>query len=98
MRAEILRAMAMVEALIDFGEGEDIEEGVYESGEQLFLAFYSVIAESDNQSSRNCDRASANDCSSPRRRQTRRDTALRFKVSHIRSAERREEQSSQLPL
>ncbi|KAI0643688.1 tRNA modification GTPase TrmE [Trametes meyenii] len=29
LRSEIIRCMALVEALIDFGEGEDIEEGVY---------------------------------------------------------------------
>lgn len=33
MRTQVIRAMAMTEALIDFGEGEDIEEGVYEHGE-----------------------------------------------------------------
>lgn len=36
MREEIIRAMAMTEALIDFGEGEDVEEGVFDHG-RLFL-------------------------------------------------------------
>ena len=27
--------MAMIEALIDFGEGEDIEEGVFDEGKQM---------------------------------------------------------------
>ncbi|KAH9853888.1 tRNA modification GTPase TrmE [Lenzites betulinus] len=30
LRNDIIQCMALVEALIDFGEGEDIEEGVYE--------------------------------------------------------------------
>lgn len=30
MRQEIIKCLALVEALIDFGEGEDIEEGVFE--------------------------------------------------------------------
>ncbi|KAF8632008.1 hypothetical protein AX17_004952 [Amanita inopinata Kibby_2008] len=30
LRAKIIKSLAMVEALIDFGEGEEIEEGVYE--------------------------------------------------------------------
>ena len=32
MRARIIQCLATVEALIDFGEGEDIEEGVYHEG------------------------------------------------------------------
>ena len=28
--------MAMTEALIDFGEGEDVEEGVFDRGRPLF--------------------------------------------------------------
>lgn len=32
MRDEVIRCLALVEALIDFGEGEDIEEGVYDQG------------------------------------------------------------------
>ena len=39
IRSEILKAMAMVEALIDFGEGEDIEEGVFENGMSWKLIF-----------------------------------------------------------
>ena len=37
IRDEIIKAMAMVEACIDFGEGEDLEEGVYEQG-RYFLS------------------------------------------------------------
>jgi len=33
LREEIVRCLALVEALIDFGEGEDIEDGVFEEGE-----------------------------------------------------------------
>ena len=36
IRTRIIRCLAMVEALIDFGEGEDIEEGVYYEGSYLF--------------------------------------------------------------
>ena len=32
LREQVVGALAMVEALIDFGEGEEIEEGVYEEG------------------------------------------------------------------
>jgi tRNA U34 5-carboxymethylaminomethyl modifying GTPase MnmE/TrmE len=32
LRSEIIQCLAMLEALIDFGEGEDIEEGLYEQG------------------------------------------------------------------
>lgn len=32
LRTQIIHCLAMVEALIDFGEGEEIEEGVYEQG------------------------------------------------------------------
>ena len=32
LREEIIGCLALVEALIDFGEGEDIEEGVLEEG------------------------------------------------------------------
>ena len=34
LRSEAIHCLALVEALIDFGEGEDIEEGVYEQGGQ----------------------------------------------------------------
>jgi len=39
LREEIIGCLALVEALIDFGEGEDIEEGVFEEGlsNHLFL-------------------------------------------------------------
>ena len=30
--------MAMTEALIDFGEGEDLEEGVYDHGQSIYLS------------------------------------------------------------
>ncbi|PIL36674.1 hypothetical protein GSI_00363 [Ganoderma sinense ZZ0214-1] len=33
LRNEVIQCLALVEALIDFGEGEDIEEGVYDQGE-----------------------------------------------------------------
>lgn len=32
LREQIVSALAMIEALIDFGEGEELEEGVYEGG------------------------------------------------------------------
>ena len=32
LRGSIIKCLAMIEAIIDFGEGEDIEEGVYEQG------------------------------------------------------------------
>lgn len=38
LRSGIIHCLAMVEALIDFGEGEDLEEGVFEQG--LYRVFY----------------------------------------------------------
>lgn len=32
LRTRIIHCLAQVEALIDFGEGEDLEEGVYDQG------------------------------------------------------------------
>lgn len=32
LRSDIIHCLSMVEALIDFGEGEEIEEGVYNQG------------------------------------------------------------------
>ena len=32
LREGIIKCLALLEALIDFGEGEDIEEGVYDQG------------------------------------------------------------------
>lgn len=32
IRNQIIKCLSMVEALIDFGEGEEIEEGVHEQG------------------------------------------------------------------
>lgn len=32
LRKGVIKALAKVEALIDFGEGEEIEEGVYDGG------------------------------------------------------------------
>jgi len=37
LREEIVGCLALVEALIDFGEGEDIEEGVFEEGPSVRL-------------------------------------------------------------
>jgi tRNA U34 5-carboxymethylaminomethyl modifying GTPase MnmE/TrmE len=39
LRTEIIGCLAKVEALIDFGEGEEIEEGVYEEG-WYTISFY----------------------------------------------------------
>ncbi|KAI5124891.1 hypothetical protein M0805_007320 [Coniferiporia weirii] len=44
IRSEIIRAMAMTEALIDFGEGEDLEEGVYDHARQLVRQLRETIA------------------------------------------------------
>lgn len=32
LRMGVVKPLAMIEALVDFGEGEDIEDGVYEAG------------------------------------------------------------------
>jgi tRNA modification GTPase len=43
LREEIVRCLALVEALIDFGEGEDIEEGVFDEGTWCGLSLSGVI-------------------------------------------------------
>ncbi|KAI8984989.1 tRNA modification GTPase TrmE [Trametes punicea] len=50
LRSEIIRCMALIEALIDFGEGEDIEEGVYDEARNRVLKLRDTIAHqlSDN--------------------------------------------------
>jgi hypothetical protein len=40
LREEIVGCLALVEALIDFGEGEDIEEGLFEEGLFVCLPFW----------------------------------------------------------
>ncbi|KAI9063440.1 tRNA modification GTPase TrmE [Trametes sanguinea] len=44
LRTEIIQCMALVEALIDFGEGEDIEEGVYEQARERVAKLRDTIA------------------------------------------------------
>ena len=41
LRSQIIHCLTQVETLIDFGDGEDIEEGVFEQGinNQLILLF-----------------------------------------------------------
>ncbi|KAF7330770.1 tRNA modification GTPase TrmE [Mycena venus] len=43
LRTEIIRCLSKVEALIDFGEGEDIEEGVYEEARDRALKLKNTI-------------------------------------------------------
>jgi tRNA modification GTPase len=43
LRSEIISCLATVEALIDFGEGEDIEEGVYEQGSILSCQLHATF-------------------------------------------------------
>ncbi|KAH8113290.1 hypothetical protein DFH11DRAFT_1510406 [Phellopilus nigrolimitatus] len=43
IRGEIVKAMAMTEAVIDFGEGEDLEEGVYDHARQLVRQLHATI-------------------------------------------------------
>ncbi|GBE79231.1 tRNA modification GTPase TrmE [Sparassis latifolia] len=43
MRDEIIKCLALVEALIDFGEGEEIEKGVYELARKRALVLYHTI-------------------------------------------------------
>ena len=35
LREDIIKCLALLEALIDFGEGEDLEEGIYDQGSSL---------------------------------------------------------------
>jgi hypothetical protein len=44
LRFDIISCLATVEALIDFGEGEDIEEGVYEQGLISYCQLYTAFA------------------------------------------------------
>lgn len=36
LRQKIIHCLAQLEALIDFSEGEDIEEGVYDQGKNFY--------------------------------------------------------------
>jgi tRNA modification GTPase len=35
LREDVIKCLALLEALIDFGEGEDLEEDVYDQGSSL---------------------------------------------------------------
>jgi len=35
LREDVIKCLALLEALIDFGEGEDLEEGIYDQGSSL---------------------------------------------------------------
>jgi len=39
LREEVVACLALVEALIDFGEGEDLEEGVFAQGNVYIRCF-----------------------------------------------------------
>jgi len=43
LREDIIKCLAMVEALIDFGEGEDIEEGIYDQARERALNLHRTI-------------------------------------------------------
>ncbi|KAK0467892.1 tRNA modification GTPase TrmE [Desarmillaria tabescens] len=43
IREEIIKCLAFMEALIDFGEGEDIEDGVYEQARERVLKLCTTI-------------------------------------------------------
>ncbi|OBZ71947.1 tRNA modification GTPase GTPBP3, mitochondrial [Grifola frondosa] len=43
LRTEIIQCLALIEALIDFGEGEDIEEGVYDQARERVLNLQRTI-------------------------------------------------------
>ncbi|KAJ3811279.1 hypothetical protein F5876DRAFT_39986 [Lentinula aff. lateritia] len=43
LRSEIIHCLAMVEALIDFGEGEDLEEGVFEQARAKAFQLHQTI-------------------------------------------------------
>jgi tRNA modification GTPase len=38
LRGGIIKCLSLLEALIDFGEGEDIEEGVYDQGSTFLFS------------------------------------------------------------
>lgn len=60
LRTEIIQCLALVEALIDFGEGEDIEEGVYDQGLRGYQ--YNVNSYILNESQRESE---YHDCATP---------------------------------
>jgi len=47
LREDVIKCLALLEALIDFGEGEDLEEGVYDQGsppsDKNFALVYSMF-------------------------------------------------------
>lgn len=43
LRRDVIECLAMLEALIDFGEGEDIEEGVWDAGETISSRTLTIV-------------------------------------------------------
>ena len=44
LREDVIECLALLEALIDFGEGEDLEEGIYDQGSSLLNEPLAVFA------------------------------------------------------
>lgn len=44
LREEVIKSLALLEALIDFGEGEDLEEGIYDQGLSLLDSPSTLVA------------------------------------------------------
>ena len=88
--------MAMVEALIDFGEGEDIEEGVYDHGEsQIFWQHRPLL--STECSEADGIAATPRDIKTSPEEHARRNSAFRSPSGHLWTSECREEQLPEFP-
>lgn len=44
LREDVIKCLALLEALIDFGEGEDLEEGIYDQGLSLLYTPSNLVA------------------------------------------------------
>jgi hypothetical protein len=92
MRISAIEAMALVEALIDFGEDEGISEGVFEQGALVLASFLPCARPNYSpfftvSSPRKSPLPPATDHEVPRRRTTRRDHPFRHPTSDHRSSE-----------
>ena len=43
LREDVIKCLALLEALIDFGEGEDLEEGIYDQGSSLSNTSFALV-------------------------------------------------------
>jgi hypothetical protein len=94
LRQQIIHCLAQVEALIDFAEGEDIEDGVYDRG-NLHEFFVIIILIFVLLSSSRGHYPAFRNMETSLRQQARRTGEIWNKAGYLRPSERWKEQSIQ---